>query len=160
MWPATRAVMGAMLCAAATPLSLASLASLAACAESAAPTVVTAPVGPVAPPSEAGAPSIVDAVNAPAGGEADAPDAPPSDDDAGVPARFRACAADADCVVVPRVGCCHNGWNEAVAASQKDAYAASFTCPEAHPICAMFIVHDTRKARCVAATRLCTLVTN
>ena len=78
--------------------------------------------------------------------------------DTGAPARFRACSADADCVAVPRVGCCHNGWNEAVAVSQKDAYAASFVCPEAHPICAMFLVRDTRVPRCDGATHLCRLV--
>jgi hypothetical protein len=78
--------------------------------------------------------------------------------DAGAPARFRACVADTDCVAVPRVGCCHNGWNEAVALSQKDAYAASFVCPEAHPICAMFIVRDTRVPVCDRTTHLCTLV--
>jgi hypothetical protein len=66
--------------------------------------------------------------------------------------------ADADCIVVPRVGCCHNGWNEAVSSSQRAAYAASFTCPNAHPLCAMFIVRDTRAARCDAASHLCTMV--
>jgi hypothetical protein len=73
------------------------------------------------------------------------------------PARFRGCAADADCVAVPRVGCCHNGWFEAVAVSQKDAYAASFVCPVAHPICAMGMVRDTRQPACESATHLCTL---
>ena len=53
---------------------------------------------------------------------------------------------------VPRVGCCHNGWNEAVAVSQRDAYAASFVCPEAHPVCAMFLVRDTRVPQCDAGT--------
>jgi hypothetical protein len=101
-------------------------------------------VAPVAAgePAEAGAPAEAGPVA--------------TEDDGGVPARFRACATDGDCVAAPRVGCCHNGVNEAVAASQKDAYEASFVCPEAHPICAMHIVRDTRTPRCDAATHLCT----
>lgn len=79
-------------------------------------------------------------------------------DDAGAPARFRACGADADCVAVPRAGCCHNGWKEAVAASQKDAYATSFVCPDPHPVCAMYLIRDAREARCDRATRLCTMI--
>jgi hypothetical protein len=141
-----------MLCVGSTAAGLA----LAACAEPATSAVVTAPVGSAAPATDPGGPPV-DAAGTLA--SADPPHSSgPDQDDAGAPARFRGCGADADCVAVPRVGCCHNGWNEAIAASQRDAYAASFTCPEAHPICAMFIVHDTRKPRCPAATRLCTLV--
>jgi hypothetical protein len=81
-----------------------------------------------------------------------------SDDDAGAPARFRACAADRDCVAVPRVGCCHNGWKEAVAEAQKDAYAASFVCPDPHPVCAMYLVRDAREPQCDRATRLCKMI--
>jgi hypothetical protein len=80
-------------------------------------------------------------------------------DDAGAPARFRACSADADCIAVPRVGCCHNGWKEAVAASQKDPYAASFVCPDPHPVCAMYLIRDAREAKCDPTTRLCTMTT-
>jgi hypothetical protein len=78
--------------------------------------------------------------------------------EAGAPAEFRACATDTDCVAVPRVGCCHNGWMEAVAASQQGAYAASFVCPIAHPICPMILIRDTRIPRCNATTHLCELV--
>jgi hypothetical protein len=85
-----------------------------------------------------------------------APDAGAAE--AGAPAQFRACAADTDCVAVPRVGCCHNGWMEAVAASQQGAYAASFVCPVAHPICPMFLIRDTRIPRCNVTTHLCELV--
>ena len=122
-----------------------------ACAETPASSgVVVAPVVPASSlPAEAGA--------APAAAS-DEPTAPePAATDAGAPAQFRACAADTDCVAVPRVGCCHNGWMEAVAVSQKDAYAASFVCPEAHPICAMFIIRDRRVARCNTAAHLCEL---
>jgi hypothetical protein len=81
-----------------------------------------------------------------------------SSDDAGAPVRFRACSADTDCVAVPRVGCCHNGWKEAVAASQKDAYTASFVCPDPHPVCAMYLIRDAREPQCDRATRLCTMI--
>jgi hypothetical protein len=76
-----------------------------------------------------------------------------------VPAPFRACATDADCVAVDRAGCCHNGWKEAVAASQRDAYAAAFACAEPRPICAQYIVFDRRMPACDAASKLCVLVT-
>ncbi|MGH7268899.1 MAG: hypothetical protein ACREJ3_00585 [Polyangiaceae bacterium] len=75
--------------------------------------------------------------------------------DASSAAAFQACDSDSDCVAAPRVGCCHNGWMEAVAVLQRDAYLASFTCPEAHPICAMYIVRDNRKPRCDKAAHLC-----
>jgi hypothetical protein len=78
--------------------------------------------------------------------------------DGGIPAQFRACTMDSDCVAVDRVGCCHNGWKEAVAASQKDAYASSFTCPQPHPVCPMFLVRDLRVPECDNATHLCTMV--
>jgi hypothetical protein len=135
-------------------LASAPLFSGLACAEApASPAVVLAPV---APPSGASAPTV-DSSTAATSGDARVPSAALGSD-AGAPAEFRACNVDADCVAVPRVGCCHNGWKEAVAASRRDAYAASFVCPEAHPICAMFIVRDARATQCDAATHLCTLV--
>jgi hypothetical protein len=81
----------------------------------------------------------------------------PGDVDGGAPAQFRACKKDVDCVAVPRVGCCHNGWKEAVAADQKDAYAKSFTCPTPHPICPMYLVKDDRPALCDNRSHLCTM---
>jgi hypothetical protein len=80
-----------------------------------------------------------------------------SDVDSGAPAQFRACKTDSDCVAVARVGCCHNGWKEAVAATQKDAYAKSFTCPDPHPICPMYLINDQRLALCEARSHLCTM---
>jgi hypothetical protein len=148
-----------LLTSARTALLAAALPAIA-CAEAPASSGVV--VAPVAPPSSASAPTV-DPSTAVASGDAsisggDGAAPTGTQDDAGVPARFRACSADADCVAVPRVGCCHNGWNEAVAASQRDAYAASFVCPEAHPICAMFLVRDTRVPRCDGPTHLCRLV--
>jgi|CZKU01.1.fsa_nt_gi hypothetical protein len=124
----------------------------------------TSPSGVVvAPLASASSPSTVAAQPGDAGVDAMGSDPDEgftaADGDSGAPARFRACHADADCVAVPRVGCCHNGWNEAVAASQRDAYAASFACAYVHPVCAMFIVRDSRVARCDPAAHLCTMAT-
>jgi hypothetical protein len=127
-----------------------------ACAEAPGSSVVEAPVLPATPLSSASA-SPVDPSTPAANADASAP-GPDAAANEGVPAKFRACSADADCVAVPRVGCCHNGWKEAVAAAQKDAYAASFVCPDAHPICPMFIVRDARVPRCDSTAQLCTLV--
>ena len=129
----------------------AALPLVVACAQPAA--TVVAPVAPVSGDAATDGGAAAEAAPASPG---DPRDAAPAATAEGAPARFRACATDADCVAAPRVGCCHNGWNEAVAASQKDAYEASFTCPEPHPICAMNIVRDTRKPRCDEASRLCT----
>jgi hypothetical protein len=71
---------------------------------------------------------------------------------------FSACAADADCVSVARVGCCHNGWLEAVNRDEADAYEASFHCPNPHPICPLYIVRDARIAACDSATGHCVMV--
>lgn len=73
-------------------------------------------------------------------------------------AAYRACQQDTDCVAVPRVGCCSNGWFEAVNAGQKDAYAKSFTCPTPRPMCPMYMVHDTRTPKCDTNTHLCIMV--
>jgi hypothetical protein len=137
-----------------TALLAASLFAGCPCAETSPSSgVVVAPIAPTPSPSG----PAVDRSTAAANRDASvADDGAPGE--TGAPTRFRSCHSSGDCVAVPRVGCCHNGWNEAVAASQKDAYAASFVCPEAHPICAMFIVRDTRVPECDAATHLCTLV--
>jgi hypothetical protein len=77
----------------------------------------------------------------------------------GVSAEFRGCRADADCIAVERAGCCHNGWKEAVAASQADAYANANPCTKSpRPVCPMFRIRDPRVARCEAQTHLCTMV--
>jgi hypothetical protein len=102
---------------------------------------------------------VVAPVEAPAPADAGAAlDAGGAAGDAGAPARFRACATDEDCVAVPRVGCCHDGTNEAVAVTEREAYLGSFVCPVAHPICPLVVVRDTRTPQCDAATHLCTLV--
>ena len=93
---------------------------------------------------------------------APAPEAGPvarADVDGGLAAQYRSCQADADCIAVPRAGCCHNGWKEAVNASQKDAYEQANACASTRrPICPMFMVRDTRVARCDMQLHLCEMV--
>jgi hypothetical protein len=117
------------------------------------PPTGSAASGPVAPSASAAqaasaSPGAGDGAQAPGG----APDA-----DGGV-AAFQACQSDSDCIAVPRNGCCHNGWKEAVNVAQQDAYRNSFTCPQAHPICPMYIVRDARIARCDVGAHLCKMV--
>jgi hypothetical protein len=152
----------------------------AACAEQpqsaavSAPTMTQPPAGgsasappqtqaqpPAAPPAPA--PSLLSTSVGDAGTEAAASGgetatAPgPGATDAGAPAQYRSCTVDSDCVAVEKVGCCRNGWQEAVSTSQKEAYAKSFTCPQPHPICPMYIVHDTRVPLCDNGTHMCTM---
>jgi hypothetical protein len=70
---------------------------------------------------------------------------------------FYSCQVDADCVAVPKVGCCHNGYLEAVNANEVDAYESSFFCNE-QILCPQFIIDDTRVAECNTATRKCEMV--
>ncbi len=136
-------------------IALAAAVILAACAKSSGAPTVTAPVSNC---TTAAATATVTATPTPTQIPTGTESVTSSPEPTTPSARFRACAVDADCIAVDRVGCCHNGWKEAVAVTQKDAYAASFTCPDPHPICAMYIVRDMRQPRCDAATHLCTLV--
>jgi hypothetical protein len=134
------------------------LVGLGACAKTSDnPPVVTAPVtSSVSQPATATAGSAADAGTTAVAGTAGATAATP-DADAGAATAFQACQGDSDCVAVPRVGCCHNGWKEAVNVAQKDAYAASFTC-QTRPLCPMYIIRDTRIPRCDLNTHLCGMV--
>jgi hypothetical protein len=119
--------------------------------------VVTAPVTSVTPAAPHEAPPVAVAPSSSGGGDLASEPGPAADADAGA-AAFQACQSDSDCVAVPRNGCCHNGWKEAVNVSQQDAYRQSFTCPQPHPICPMYIVRDTRVPRCDPAAHLCKMV--
>jgi len=67
-----------------------------------------------------------------------------------------ACSVDADCVAVPRGGCCNNGWNAAVNSHHTRAYANASKCTlSPRPMCPMYIVHDTRVAQCDTGTSQC-----
>lgn len=90
------------------------------------------------------------------GGEASlqSPEALDTEEPAAV---FRGCDADDDCVAVPLVGCCHNGWKASVSRCEEDAYAHSFVCPQVRPICPLYLVVDRRAPQCNSATHLCEL---
>lgn len=66
------------------------------------------------------------------------------------------CAVDSDCVAVPRGGCCHNGFNEAVNKHRTKAYENATKCTlNPPPMCPMFLVHDTRVAQCDSGSKQC-----
>jgi hypothetical protein len=71
---------------------------------------------------------------------------------------FSACSSDGDCVAVRKNGCCNNGYKEAVNAASAAAYQASFVCPDPHPVCPMFRIHDTRLPECNVSRRQCEMV--
>jgi hypothetical protein len=125
------------------------------------PRVVTAPVASGVPLASAAVTATAATGDASAPGDAAASGTSPAaaslEADAGPAAAFQACKVDSDCVAVPRVGCCHNGWKEAVNVAQQDAYAASFTCPR-REMCPMFIIRDQRVPRCDPAAHLCAMV--
>jgi hypothetical protein len=136
---------------------------LTACAQSQPPST-TAPLTSASTTSNSPEP-IVAASAPPPTPDTSLPSTPPVDEAGavastpGVDPRFRACQADTDCVAVRRAGCCYNGWKEAVATSQADAYSQANACAKARrPPCPMYIVRDMRVARCDTATHLCTMV--
>lgn len=138
--------------------ALVTLVALAACTKpSGSSPMVTAPVTSGAP--QATTPPVASSAP-PASSDESMMGPGPADDDAADAgnAQFRACQKDADCTAVPRAGCCNNGWLEAVNVGQKDAYAKSFVCPTPHPMCPMYMVHDTRIPKCDPGTHLCTMV--
>jgi hypothetical protein len=71
---------------------------------------------------------------------------------------YLSCSVDADCVAVDRAGCCHNGYKDAVNASQVEAYRAANACKEAHHMCPMFMILDKRVARCNTTLKRCEMV--
>ncbi len=74
------------------------------------------------------------------------------------PGDFYTCQLDADCVAVPKATCCNTGQKEAVLATAVDAYKASFTCPDPHPVCPMMAIIDHRVPECDNGTHKCSMV--
>jgi hypothetical protein len=139
--------------------------TLVACAKtSQAPPTTTAPVVSASAPADpvvvAPAPAASLSAATPAPPPAASATAEPSaagDPDTEVGAQFRACKANADCLAVPRAGCCDNGRKVPVAASQKDAYAQANACTRKRPMCPMFRVRDRRVAYCDPQAHQCAL---
>jgi hypothetical protein len=71
---------------------------------------------------------------------------------------YLSCSADSDCVAVDRAGCCHNGYKDAVNASQQEAYRAANACTTEHHMCPMFMIVDKRVARCNTTLKRCEMV--
>ena len=140
------ATLAAIACAQTSQPPPSTTAPVVSASVAADPTVVASAAPPGVAPVPTPAPTTSQAVEAASGG------------DGGAGAQFRACKADADCVAVLREGCCHNGWKEAVAVSQTDAYRQANACTRsARPICPMYIARDARVARCDPQSRLCTM---
>lgn len=73
--------------------------------------------------------------------------------------KITACTADADCVAVPQGGCCDNGYLAAVNKHHTKAYENSTACKlHPHPLCPLFLVHDTRIAQCNEKAGKCEMV--
>jgi hypothetical protein len=71
---------------------------------------------------------------------------------------FYSCNASTDCVAVPKVGCCYNGYREAVNKGSVLAYKASFVCDNPHPMCPQYLIRDTRVPRCSPTLHRCEMV--
>src|SRR5262249_42737880 len=80
-----------------------------------------------------------------------------SEDELRSASRFQSCHVDADCVAVPKAGCCQNGWLEAVNKDKTDAYSHSVVCNEMIA-CPRYVVQDTRVAECNTGTNKCEMV--
>jgi hypothetical protein len=68
------------------------------------------------------------------------------------------CAADSDCVAVPRAGCCDNGYLAAVNQARTADYALLYACTDATPVCSQLKVDDTRVAQCDFSAGKCRMI--
>jgi hypothetical protein len=87
--------------------------------------------------------------------ETTAAPAPPAASSA--PSDYSSCTTDADCEVVPRAGCCDNGYKEAIARGKGDAYRAANACAK-KVMCPHIMVVDRRTAACNVARHVCEMV--
>ncbi len=71
---------------------------------------------------------------------------------------WESCSTDSDCIAVPQVGCCSNGYKAAVNKHHVTAYQDSFVCPPPKPFCPMFVVLDRRVPVCDTTTDTCKMV--
>jgi hypothetical protein len=73
-------------------------------------------------------------------------------------ADFFSCGADSDCAAVAKVGCCQNGYLEAVNKQSASAYRASFVCDKKRPICPMYRIADKRLPVCESTSHKCEML--
>jgi hypothetical protein len=71
---------------------------------------------------------------------------------------YYSCQRDGDCTAIPKAGCCHNGYLEAVNKNQVDAYNKANACTTPGVFCAQFLIVDNHVARCDFTTNKCQLV--
>ena len=76
----------------------------------------------------------------------------------GTAADYLTCNADTDCVAVPREGCCHNGYKDAVNKSKIGSYRAANHCKLTNPMCTQMIVDDRRVAQCNGVSHQCEMI--
>jgi hypothetical protein len=127
---------------------------------------------PAAPPTMAAAPVTTVVLDAGAAATTaasaevptPAPTAPPAASSASANAGgdanpdFFACNTDSDCTAVAKVGCCQNGYLEAVNKQSASAYRASFVCGQKRPICPMYRITDKRLPVCGSTSHKCELL--
>lgn len=58
------------------------------------------------------------------------------------------CEVDTDCTAVPRVGCCEDGWKEAVNKTRVAEYSTSFDMSTCATTCPPFVIEDKRQPLC------------
>jgi hypothetical protein len=71
---------------------------------------------------------------------------------------YLSCTVDSECLAVPREGCCHNGYKDAVNKDRIPEYRQANACKMKNPMCPQFIVDDKRVALCNASSHQCEMV--
>jgi len=77
------------------------------------------------------------------------------DDPAASKADYVSCNMDSECVAVPREGCCHNGYKDAVNRDKLDSYRQANTCKIKNVMCPQFLIDDKRTPVCNATSHQC-----
>jgi len=117
-----------------------------------------APAPATSEPSDAGDTSTGDNAGSPDDDAVPPPAMHGSTADGGISPDLIACARNTDCVAVPRGGCCHNGWLDAVNAQKTEAYRQATRCVVRNVMCTHLMVNDMRVPRCSPASHQCEMV--
>jgi len=121
------------------------------------PTTTTTTPPPI---SATATPTPTPTLPAPASPDPVASAAPPTPVATGAlsdPNDYSACATDADCEIVPRAGCCDNGYKAAIARGKGDAYRRTNACSK-KVMCPHFMISDRRAAACNPQKHVCEMV--